>query len=77
MGSEGVDPDTVKAELQRILGTPPPALDRLDDKGRNQLLDDVKAARKQQRQTLAAAMEGALAFVPALMRGPLRKMFGG
>lgn len=73
----GASPEPANSELQRILGGPLAALDHLDDKAQGELLDAIRAVRKHQRQTLAAAMEGALAFVPALMRGPLRKLFGG
>lgn len=64
------------AELERLLGSGVPGVQRLDGGQRGQLLAHVKAARRKQHQDLSDAMEGALSYVPALLRGPIRKIFG-
>ena len=35
----------------------------------------IEDARQQQATELAAAMDGALDFVPRLLRGPIKKLF--
>lgn len=40
-----------------------------------QLRSMIEDARQQQATELAAAMDGALDFVPRLLRGPIKKLF--
>jgi hypothetical protein len=48
----------------------------LDDASLTRLSEAVRAARQRQAAELAAAGDKALALVPRLLRGPVRKMFG-
>lgn len=48
---------------------------KLDDAQAAKLRALVDAARAQQAQDLQAAMDGALKFVPRLLRGPVKALF--
>ena len=63
---------TLRAELGEELA----ALGKLDAAQQAQLLKLIQDARVRQHQTIKAAMEGALQFVPALLRVPVRALFG-
>lgn len=47
----------------------------LDDAQAAKLRALVDAAREQQAQELRTAMDGALQFVPRLLRGPVKALF--
>ena len=65
----------INSELRAELGGEVAALAKLDPAQQTQMLELVRAARKQQHQSIKAAMQGALEFVPALLRGPVRAFF--
>lgn len=49
-------------------------LDALDADDLQALTDAMRKARRSQQQQLAHALEAALGHVPALLRGPVRKI---
>jgi hypothetical protein len=64
--------------LERELGQPlPPGLAALPDAHHAQLAEAIDAARGRQREALAAATESGLAFIPRLLRGPVKKVLFG
>ncbi|TJY56664.1 hypothetical protein E4T66_19060 [Sinimarinibacterium sp. CAU 1509] len=57
------------------LGSQPlPALDALTTAEIELLRQSIRAARVHQKQQLARAFEAALGHIPALLRGPVRKI---
>lgn len=65
-------------ELEKELGTPPPAaLGELRDDDVRRLAEAVRQARRQQAKELGAAADRALGHIPRLLRGPIRKVMGG
>ena len=54
---------------------PPPGIASLPSARRDDLADAVRAARRRQAMELAAAGEKALALIPRVLRGPIRRMF--
>jgi len=63
--------------LTARLGTEPPAgLRKLTGAQLTDLTTAVSDARRRQGQALAAAGERALAHVPRLLRGPVRRIVG-
>ena len=62
--------------LRSELGEELAALDRLDDKQQARLLKLIQDARQRQHEQIRDAMDGALKFVPAVLRGPIKKLFG-
>lgn len=55
-------------------GEVPPGFDSLDEAALRRLADAVREARRLQKADIAAALAAALGHVPALLRGPLRKI---
>ncbi len=62
-------------ELRQELGREAAVLNKLDDAGQTRLLQLINDARQRQHREIKAAMEGALEFIPALLRGPVRALF--
>lgn len=62
--------------LRSELGDELAAVEKLDDAQQAKLLKLIQDARIRQHEQIKAAMDGALKFVPALLRGPIRKLFG-
>ena len=61
-------------ELQNELGGRDTTyLAKLSDGQAEHLLTDLRAAKQQERNDLQAAIEQALGFVPALLRGPVKR----
>jgi hypothetical protein len=52
----------------------PSGFDSLDETALRQLAASVRAARAAQKADLAQALEAALGHLPALLRGPVRKI---
>jgi hypothetical protein len=72
--------DDARAELVRELKAEPPAqavIAKLSDEDAARLLTLFRQARQRQDQSLLAAQEQALRFVPAPMRGPVRRVLLG
>jgi hypothetical protein len=64
--------------LQAELGASPPAgLAALDAAERDDLAAAVRDARRRQAVALTEALDGALNLIPRLLRGPVRRIFGG
>jgi len=65
-------------DLEAELGAaPPPGLVKaLDDDALARLAGAIRATRRAQSQALAEAGEAGLRFVPALLRGPVKKIVG-
>ncbi len=51
-----------------------PALDALTSTEIDMLRQSIRTARAHQKQQLARAFEAALGHIPALLRGPVRKI---
>lgn len=63
--------------LRRELGSAPPAaFETLTAQDGDRLAEALKAARLRQQAELDQALTRALEYVPALMRGPVRKILG-
>lgn len=61
--------------LTQLLGDSlPPGLEQLGADELQALTDAVSQARRRQQQQLARAMEAALGHLPALLRGPVRRI---
>ena len=54
----------------------PRGIAALDHDDREDLADAVRAARRRQSAELRRALDGALQYIPRLLRGPVRKVFG-
>jgi len=63
------------AAVEAELRGPVPGLDDLTDADLQRLAAQIRAARQQQEQGLKQAFEDTLAHLPALLRGPVRKLF--
>jgi hypothetical protein len=61
---------------EQLRGEPPPALSALAGEHLRHLADAVGAARRRQAEALEAAGEQAFAYVPRMLRGPIRRMLG-
>lgn len=64
-----------KGGLRAELGDDLPVLDKLDADQQTKLLKLIQEARDRQHKDIKAAMDGALSFVPALLRMPIRALF--
>ena len=62
-------------ELHHELGGEMAALDKLGPAEQARLLELIRATRKRQSQNIRVAMEGALQFIPVLLRIPVRALF--
>ena len=62
-------------ELRRELGKEAALLDRLPPDDQTRLLDLIRDTRTRQHQEIRAAMDGALDFIPALLRAPVKALF--
>jgi hypothetical protein len=66
------------AQLRAALrGDPPAGLEALDEQILVTLAAAIREAEEQQRSELVAAGDRALRYVPALLRGPVRKALFG
>ena len=63
-------------ELRAVLGEDPRLdfLAALPEAAQVKLGDDIRAARQCQQQALDAAINNGMRMVPALLRGPLKKI---
>jgi hypothetical protein len=66
-------------DRQRLLAeirgdTPLPAVDAMDEAELGALADAVRKARRHQRVQLERALTEALGHLPALLRGPVRRI---
>jgi hypothetical protein len=64
--------------LEEQLGTPPPPglVAALGDEQLAELAGAIGATRRAQSDAMAAAGDAGLRFVPALLRGPVKKIVG-
>lgn len=62
-------------DLREELGVGVVALAKLGPDEQARLLELIHAARLRQQHGIKAAMEGALEFVPAVLRAPVRALF--
>lgn len=62
-------------ELRRELGREAALLDKLSAGDQQRLLELIRDTRTRQHREIKAAMENALEFIPALLRGPVRALF--
>ena len=67
------------AALRDELGSAPPAgvVEALSEAEADDLANALADARRRQAAELRAAVHGAYDHVPRLLRGPIRKIFGG
>ena len=69
--------DGARALEAQLGAAPPPGLaEALGDEDLGRLARTVAAARRDQSRALAEAGEAGLSFVPALLRGPVKKIVG-
>jgi hypothetical protein len=68
--------DALRTELGSAASAMPDLKD-LDEEVLTRLAGQVRAAKKRQRQLLEASAESSLRFVPALLRGAVRKVLFG
>ncbi|RZQ62235.1 hypothetical protein [Amycolatopsis suaedae] len=61
---------------EQLPGPLPPGIDALSEEDKQRLADALRSARHQQAAALAAAGEEGLRYVPALLRGVVRKAVG-
>jgi hypothetical protein len=66
----------VRDVLKRWLGEDARAVDLLSDEELEQLHTALEAARRNQARALAEASDEAMAQMPALLRGSVRKLLG-
>lgn len=64
-----------KTSLKDELGADLELLAKLDAAQQRKLLKLLQDARSRQHDSIKAAMDGALKFVPALLRAPVRALF--
>lgn len=64
-----------KTSLKAELGDDLEVLGKLDAAQQRKLLKLIQDARTRQHDSIKAAMDGALSFVPALLRAPVRALF--
>lgn len=64
-------------DLRSLLGSAPAGLAGLNPDDQQQLIDTLRRARVAQHADHAAAFEKALAHIPALLRGPVRRIIYG
>ena len=65
----------ITTNLARELGAVPPAsVGRLAEGDQERLLEYFRAALEHQRQALRDAREEGLSHIPALLRGPVRRI---
>lgn len=65
-------PEALKAELG---GELPPGLEGLDAASQARLAKTLRDARQRQQKHLGEAIDEALKHIPALLRGPIRRLF--
>lgn len=65
-----------KSLADRVSGELPAGIARLRAEHQQELADAIGAARKRQGEDLAEAAEGALKYVPKLLRGQVRRAVG-
>lgn len=63
------------SELRQELGREAALLNKLPPAGQTRLLEMILEARTRQHREIKTAMEGALEFIPALLRGTVRALF--
>ena len=70
------EPSTLPAKIlgAELGGRVPPGFESLDEAALRQLAGAVREARRLQKSDIAAALGAALGHVPALLRGPLKKI---
>ncbi|MPY84008.1 MAG: hypothetical protein GEV00_11950 [Actinophytocola sp.] len=61
---------------ERVTGELPDGIAALGEDDQQYLADALGAAKRSQREELAAAAEDSLRYVPKLLRGPVRKAVG-
>lgn len=61
---------------EQLDGPLPPGIAALDDVAKADLADALRDARRRQTAALAKAGEDGLSYVPALLRGAVRKVVG-
>lgn len=64
-------------DLRTLLGNAPAGLAGLNAADQQQLIDTLRRARVAQHADHSAAFEKALAHVPALLRGTVRRIING
>lgn len=63
-----------RALLAELGGGPLAGIERLDASEQSELTAALRQARRRQQELLAGALEGALAHIPLLLRGTVRKI---
>lgn len=69
----------VSSELAQALGKPGAELaflGALDKAAQAKLVSDIQQARQQHRDNIEQSLADALNYIPRLLRGPIKKLFG-
>ena len=66
----------LQAVRDQLAGPAPAGLERLSEAELHDLADAIRQARRRQAQALAEAGDRALAQIPRLLRGPVRRIVG-
>lgn len=64
-----------KALREQLGGVLPPSVEALDSPSRDRLAQVLKAAKQRQQAHIETSLQAALSHLPALLRGPVRKLF--
>jgi len=68
--------DPARSLSEQLGGALPPGIEALDDEQRRMLAEALRDARRRQSAALARASDEALRYVPAFLRGTVRKVVG-
>jgi hypothetical protein len=66
----------MRALEEQLRAGPPRGLSALSDEQLHDLAEAIRAARRRESQALQEAGDRALARIPRLLRGPIRKVVG-
>ncbi|WP_116046465.1 hypothetical protein [Amycolatopsis palatopharyngis] len=69
-------PGPTRGLAEQLGGPLPDGIETLDDANKQVLAEALREARRQQAAALSAAAEDSLKYVPALLRGAVRKAVG-
>lgn len=64
-----------KALREQLGGALPAGVESLDAAARDRLAQRLQGAKHRQRAHIETALQAALSHLPALLRGPVRKLF--
>ncbi|SFB61623.1 hypothetical protein SAMN05216266_12853 [Amycolatopsis marina] len=69
-------PGPTRGLAEQLGGALPDGIEALDEAHKQVLADSLRQARRQQAAALSASAEDSLKYVPALLRGAVRKAVG-